>query len=169
MIEEAGLARDAAILDVGGGASSLAAELADRGYRDITVVDISASALRKCPGADRASISMLAADVRSNDFGRVFDLWHDRAFMHFLVTEEDQAAYLETLERALGPGGHIVIATFGPDGPERCSGLPVKRYGADELAARLGREFALVSSRTVEHRTPSGGAQQFLYAHFRRD
>ena len=169
MIEEAGLTRDAAILDVGGGASSLAAELADRGYRDITVVDISESALRKGPAGDRPAVRKVVADVRTHDFGRVFDLWHDRAFMHFLVTEEDQAAYLESLERALGPGGHVVIATFGPDGPQRCSGLPVKRYGADELASRLGREFALVSSRTIEHRTPSGGAQQFLYAHFRRD
>jgi SAM-dependent methyltransferase len=168
MIEAAGLANDAAILDVGGGASRLASGLAELGYEDITVADLSAQALSQLPGEQEA-IRRVVADVRSHDFGRQFDLWHDRAAFHFMVKREDQVAYLSTLTRTLRSPGHVVIATFGPDGPERCSGLPVKRYGADELEASLGASFSMVSTKVVEHTTPSGSLQQFLYAHLRRD
>ena len=167
MIRDAGLPLDAAILDVGGGTSRLASELAGLGYTDVTVADISARALREAPGAD-PTIQTVVADVRSHDFGREFDLWHDRAVFHFMITEQDQEAYLGTLRRTLRAGGHLVIATFGPEGPDRCSGLPVQRYGADQLSSRLGGDFALESTRTVEHRTPAGRTQEFLYARFRR-
>ena len=168
MIEGAGLANDAAILDVGGGASRLASELAELGYEDITVADLSSQALSQSPDR-REAIRRVAADVRSHDFGRQFDLWHDRAVFHFMVSSEDQEAYLSTLMRTLRSPGHLVIATFGPDGPERCSGLPVKRYGTDELASRLGGAFSIASTKVVEHITPSGNPQQFLYARLRRD
>ena len=168
MIEWAGLANDAAILDVGGGASRLASELAELGYEDITVADLSSHALSQSPDK-REAIRRVCADVRSHDFGRQFDLWHDRAVFHFMVSSEDQEAYLSTLMRTLRSPGHLVIATFGPDGPERCSGLPVKRYGTDELASRLGGAFSIASTKVVEHITPSGNPQQFLYARLRRD
>jgi SAM-dependent methyltransferase len=167
LIEASGVPREAAIADVGGGASRLAAELAGRGYSDITVADLSAEALAEA-GTGAEGVSTVVADVRDHDFGRRFDLWHDRAVFHFMVDERDQAAYLATLNRSLRRGGSVVIATFGPDGPERCSGLPVVRYGAAELAERLGPEFEAVSSELHEHTTPSGNAQQFLYATFRR-
>jgi ubiquinone/menaquinone biosynthesis C-methylase UbiE len=172
LIEAADLPRERPLLDVGGGASKLAGELLDRGYSDITVADISASALSKAQaqlGSSAKAIEWLEADVRSHDFARRYDLWHDRAAFHFMVDPKDQEAYLDTLQRTLKPGGHLVIATFGPDGPTRCSGLPVARYGSADLAERLGPGFQLISEALEVHDTPAGIHQQFLYAHFQRN
>jgi SAM-dependent methyltransferase len=171
LIDEAGLTRDAAILDVGGGASGLAGKLLEAGFRDITVVDLSAAALEKARtelGERAARINWVVADAREYDFGRQFDLWHDRALFHFMVEAPDRDGYLTALKRSLRPGGHLVIATFGPEGPTQCSGLPVSRYGIEELSAGLESEFEPVSSELHLHRTPSGREQQFLSAHFRR-
>jgi ubiquinone/menaquinone biosynthesis C-methylase UbiE len=170
LIEEAGVARDAAILDVGGGASSLAARLLDAGYTNVTVADISVAALERARSAfdgDAERISWVAADVRDHHFGRGIDLWHDRAAFHFMVSATDRDGYLATLRRTLNPGGHLVLATFGPEGPTRCSGLPVSRYGAQELTELLP-DFELRSSRLQVHHTPAGTPQQFLYAHLQR-
>jgi SAM-dependent methyltransferase len=169
-ITEAAPDRSTSILDVGGGASRLAAELLARGYEDLTVADISARAMERAradlgPGASR--VSWVEADVRSHDFGRPFDLWHDRAAFHFMVEPGDRDRYLEVLARTLRPGGDLILATFGPDGPAECSGRPVDRYDAESLAGVLGPDFTPVSSRRVEHRTPSGRTQQFVYARFR--
>lgn len=172
LIAEAGLAPDAAIVDVGGGASHLAAELLARGYRDVTVLDISPAALERSRadlGADADQVTWIAADIGHHDFGRRFDLWHDRALFHFMVEPAARAVYLAALERALRPGGHAILATFGPQGPTECSGLPVARYDAAAIADELGDEYTPVSSRLVEHRTPAGAAQQFTYAHLRRN
>lgn len=165
-IDATGVPCDAAIIDVGGGASSLAAHLLDAGYSDLTVADISGAALEEAQGqleGSPDSIDWIVADVRNHDFGRSFDLWHDRALFHFMVEPEDRAAYLHTLRRALRPGGFVVMATFGPDGPTRCSGLPVDRYGEAELVAALGGEFRATSTRTELHTTPAGSVQPFLY------
>jgi SAM-dependent methyltransferase len=171
LIEEAQVDRDVAILDAGGGASTLASDLLDAGYTDITVADLSASSLDQAKAqlrqqADR--VKWVEADIRNHDFDRRFDLWHDRALFHFMVQPADRVAYLDTLRQTLRPGGHLVIATFGPQGPTRCSGLPVNRYSDDGLWQSLGDDFALISSRLDVHRTPSGASQQFLYAHLQR-
>jgi ubiquinone/menaquinone biosynthesis C-methylase UbiE len=170
MIATLALPLDAPIVDVGGGASGLARELLALGHSDITVIDISSRALERAregfEGADR--VEWVVGDVREHDFGRRFALWHDRAVFHFMVSEEDRNAYLATLERSVEPGGHLVIATFGPEGPERCSGLPVRRYSTDELAATIGDRVELESSQLEVHRTPSGATQQFLFAHLMR-
>ena len=164
MIDALELPPDAPIVDVGGGASRLPEELVRHGHTDITVLDISVHAFERArdafPEADR--VEWVVADVRDHDFGRRFALWHDRAVFHFMVTPEDREAYLATMRKSLQPQGHVLMATFGPDGPTHCSGLPVARYGADELAATL--EFELVSSHLEQHRTPRGKSQQFLYA-----
>jgi SAM-dependent methyltransferase len=172
LIEESGLPRTAAIVDVGGGgASRLAAELLRVGHTDITIADISPAAL-ECAKAElgepSAGIAWVEADVRSHDFSRSFDLWHDRAVFHFMVDPVDRNGYLRSLGKALRPGGHLILATFGPDGPDTCSGLPVQRYSAALLSEALGSDFELLSSRLEDHRTPSGRRQQFLYAHMRR-
>ncbi len=156
-----------AVLDVGGGASPLAGELLDRGYRDVTVADISGRALERARAALDArggEVTWAEADVRDHDFGREFDLWHDRALFHFMVEEADREGYLRTLRRSLRRRGHIVLATFGPDGPTACSGLPVRRYDAGALATALGGDFELLASRTETHVTPRGAAQQFVFA-----
>jgi SAM-dependent methyltransferase len=171
LIEEAALARDAAILDAGGGASNLAGHLLRVGYTDITVADISEAALRHSReelGPDAERITWLQTDLRTHGLGRRFDLWHDRAVLHFMVDPADRAAYLDTLRDAVRPSGHLIVATFGPEGPAQCSGLPVDRYSAAELAALLADDFELLSSRLLLHRTPSGTTQQFLYGHLVR-
>jgi SAM-dependent methyltransferase len=170
MIDELDLRPDVPIVDVGGGTSRLARELVTRGHTDVTVADLSGAALERArngfTGADR--VTWVVADVRTHDFGRRFALWHDRAVFHFMVGDEDRHGYLATLERSVEPGGHVILATFGPDGPTRCSGLPVTRYGAAELAAELGGVFELRGEREVSHTTPSGADQAFVYASFRR-
>jgi 2-polyprenyl-3-methyl-5-hydroxy-6-metoxy-1,4-benzoquinol methylase len=171
LIREAGLPADAAILDVGGGVSRLAGALLAAGYSDVTVADISAAALRRAQtelGDDAKGVTWVEADVRDHDFGRRYDLWHDRAVLHFMVAPGDREAYVDTLERTVQPGGHVIVATFGPDGPTRCSALPVARYGAPEVSRLLGDGFEPLSSMLRVHRTPSGSEQQFLHAHLRR-
>ncbi|MDX6622866.1 MAG: hypothetical protein QOE75_798 [Solirubrobacterales bacterium] len=169
-IGEAALPLDAAIIDVGGGASRLAAELVGTGHSDVSVADLSAKALGRAQadlGENAGAVAWIEADVREHDFGRRFDLWHDRAVFHFMVDPADRDSYLAVLHHSLRPGGHLILATFGPDGPTECSGLAVNRYDADTLLKTLGGDFKLVSSQLTEHRTPSGRGQQFLYAHLR--
>ncbi len=170
MINAAELPPDAAIIDVGGGASHLAGELQRLGFTDITVADISAAALRAGAelGADSTAISFIEADVRNHDFGREFDLWHDRAVFHFMVEPDDRECYLSTLRASLRPGGYLVLATFGPEGPRQCSDLPVQRYGASEMREVIGEEFEPVLFQAHVHATPSGNEQHFQYALFRR-
>jgi SAM-dependent methyltransferase len=168
MIEGLELSTDAPIVDVGGGASPLAGTLLERGFTDVTVVDVSAPALAKAReeiGADAARVDWVVADVRSHDFGRRFALWHDRAVFHFLVDAADRDLYLGALERSLESGGHVVLATFGPEGPTSCSGLPTARYDAAELAEVFAPVATLVSDRLEVHETPGGNEQQFTYVH----
>ncbi len=161
--------RTAAILDVGGGASRLVDHLLALGYRDLTVVDIADEALaltRERLEEQADLVTFEVAEVTRLELLRPVDLWHDRAVLHFLIDPADQAAYSRRLHAALRPGGHAVIAAFGPAGPERCSGLPVHRYDAQELARTLGLE--LVESHAEAHRTPDDREQAFVYAVLRR-
>jgi SAM-dependent methyltransferase len=171
LIQAAALDKTAAIIDIGGGASSLAGELLHRGYTNLTVADISAGALdyaKAALGDEAGLIDWVQADVRAHNFGRTFALWHDRAVFHFMVAPRDRSRYLATLRRTLAADGHLVVSTFGPNGPTRCSGLPVQRYDVDELEDAFGNEFAVLSSNLETHRTPSGASQQFLSAHLKR-
>jgi SAM-dependent methyltransferase len=166
LIQGAGLLPEAAILDVGGGASTLVDHLLAAGFADLTVVDIAPAALdaaRARMGAAASRVQWIAADITGWQPVRRYGLWHDRAVFHFLVDPTLRARYVDVLRTALVPGGHVVIATFGPEGPTRCSGLDVRRYSADELSAVLGPSFHLVGSQVEEHITPAGGTQQFLY------
>ena len=159
------------IIDVGGGASLLVDELLRQGYTDLTVLDISGTALqtvRSRLGEHPTGVQLLEADVLSFEPTRRYALWHDRAVFHFLVEAVDRKRYIAALQRGLLEDGHVVIATFGPQGPEKCSGLPVRRHDSTTLAAELGNEFALTDSALVLHRTPSGAEQQLLYCHFQR-
>jgi SAM-dependent methyltransferase len=171
MIEMLGLEPEARIIDVGGGASRLADGLLNAGYRHITVLDISEQALQQSQArlGERANlVEWIAADVTTFQPDTPWDLWHDRAVFHFLVTEEARAEYRRTLERALRPGGHVIIATFGPGGPETCSGLSVVRYDPEGLAAALGANFRLCHTAIEQHTTPTGRQQEFLYCWLQR-
>jgi SAM-dependent methyltransferase len=141
---------DAPIIDIGGGASRLVDHLVDEGYRYVTVLDLSDRALaitRSRLGVRSAHVSWIIADVTTWQPTRIFEVWHDRAAFHFLTRSQDRSAYAECVRNAVAVGGHVIIGTFAPDGPERCSGLPVSRHDAVSLAAVLGRSFKLVESR----------------------
>jgi len=159
-----------AVIDIGGGTSRLADSLLKRGFLDVTVLDLSSAALKAAQarlGSVADQIHWLAADVTAWQPTQAYDVWHDRAAFHFLVSESDRAAYLSRLARALKLGGYAVIATFAPDGPEQCSGLPVRRYDADTLSETLGADFQLMKTLRHEHVTPWGASQPFQFSVFR--
>ena len=170
MLTDCGVDPHHSVVDVGGGSSSLAARLVEDGWTDVTVVDVSSEALASARArcADPARIRWLDVDLLQWTPDRTYDVWHDRAFFHFLVEEADVVTYRDTLRQALVPGGVAVVATFAPDGPTQCSGLPVHRYHADELARVLGPRMRVVEAAREEHRTPSGSVQPFTGVALRR-
>ena len=171
MFDAAGVQAGASVIDVGGGASPLAEALLERGFGDITVLDISAAGMayaRQRLGARAEQVGWLVADVRTWAPERRYAVWHDRAVFHFLISAEDRRQYVPTLEAATEPGTVAVFGLFAPDGPQRCSGLPVARYGAQDLAGELGSGWKLISQDREEHRTPAGAIQPFTWAALRR-
>ncbi|CAN7388627.1 class I SAM-dependent methyltransferase [Aminobacter sp. LjRoot7] len=167
----AGATPDAAIVDIGAGASHLVDALISRGFDDVTVLDISRVALdadRARLGPDASHVSWIRSDVTAWQPDRRYDIWHDRAAFHFLTTVADQAAYKAVLKRALKAGGHAIIGTFAPDGPEKCSGLPIVRHDADSIGKLLGGSFELIDTRRHEHRTPWDSVQLFQFSTFRK-
>jgi 2-polyprenyl-3-methyl-5-hydroxy-6-metoxy-1,4-benzoquinol methylase len=160
-----------AIIDIGGGASRLVDALVEKGYRDVTVLDLSerAVSIAKMRLGERAAmVKWIVADVTQWEPQRSYDLWHDRAAFHFLTEVSDRAAYIDRLRKAVRRGGHAIVGTFALGGPERCSGLPVVRYDAAQLSAALTPSFALVDMRRDDHKTPWGAIQHFQFSVFRR-
>jgi len=158
------------VIDVGGGASRLAEALLERGVR-LTILDIAEAALDKSRarlGEQADAVEWVAADITKWRPEASCDLWHDRALFHFLIEPAERGAYAETMAAAVEPGGHAVIATFAPDGPERCSGLPVCRYDANALALEFAPHFQLIDEVREAHVTPAGKLQSFQYCLLRR-
>ena len=157
----------APIIDVGGGASTLVDGLLNAGYRTVTVLDLAPSALaiaqeRIGPRTYRATWiagSILDAPLPSQGYA----VWHDRAVFHFLTDPRDRAEYVAQTHRALRPGGHAIVASFGPEGPAKCSGLDVARYSPEGMHAEFGAGFRLLDNRREDHHTPSGAVQAFVY------
>jgi 2-polyprenyl-3-methyl-5-hydroxy-6-metoxy-1,4-benzoquinol methylase len=165
--------RAAPIIDVGAGASVLVDNLLEAGYRDLSVLDLSETALKISQarlGADSAKVKWMRADVLRADLDeRGYAVWHDRAVFHFLTDAADRQAYVDQVRRAVRPGGHVLVATFAEDGPDHCSGLPVVRYSAKGLHSEFGTGFQLVRGEHEDHRTPGGAEQSFLYCLCRRE
>lgn len=171
MLDAAGMTTSTCVLDVGGGDSRLVDALTARGLRCLAVLDVSGAALERARArlGPAASIpTWIEADVTGDWTVQPMDIWHDRAVFHFLTSPEDRAAYRRHLLEVLRPAGGAIIATFGPDGPEKCSNLPVERYTPESLLAELGPSFELVEARSHVHTTPWGSAQSFQYSHLRR-
>lgn len=170
LIALVGASRHSTVIDVGGGASRLVDCLVAEGYDDVTVLDLSAAALAKADAriGDRPiKVRWLVADATTWEPSRSYDVWHDRAAFHFLTDANDQAAYVDRLRRGLQRGGHAIIGTFAPGGPDKCSGLPVARHDAKSLGETLGAEFVLIDTRRHEHPTPWGATQHFQFSTFR--
>ena len=172
LIAKAGATAASSVIDVGGGASRLVDALVENGFLNVTVLDLSDAALmaakaRLLSRADQ--VRWVVADVTEwEPHGLIYDIWHDRAAFHFLTEGHDRMAYVARLINAVKPGGQAIIATFAPDGPERCSGLPVARYDAQSLRRVVGDAFDLIETLRHEHRTPWGSEQHFQFSLFRR-
>ena len=171
MIEDSRMGVDAGIIDVGGGSSVLVDQLLADDYSDVTVLDISERALANSAerlGARAAEVHWIVSDVLAWTPARDYHVWHDRAVFHFLTDERERAVYRATLLKALRPKGTLILGAFAEDGPERCSGLPVKRWSAAPLAFEIGPEFRLIESIGENHRTPAGAVQPFTWTRFER-
>ncbi|MDP1871286.1 MAG: class I SAM-dependent methyltransferase [Gallionella sp.] len=172
LIHNTSLGKDAAIIDVGGGASTLVDDLASEGFSDLTVLDLSDAALsvaRQRLGKRADAVHWMEGDITRAEFPvHRFDIWHDRAVFHFLTAPAERQAYVERVMRSVRPGGHVIVATFAEDGPEKCSGLPVMRYQPESLHAEFGDAFLLVAHEKEVHHTPFGTDQQFVYCYCRK-
>ena len=173
LIRAAHVPTSAEIIDVGGGASTLVDDLLAHGYQHLSVLDISGAALAAAKmrlGAKANSVHWLEANILDVQLPKHhFDVWHDRAVFHFLLTPEQRHAYVQTVLHAVRPGGLVIVATFGEGGPSMCSGLPVKRYSPDALHDEFGEPFILLGHEEESHTTPAGKIQQFVYCLCRKD
>ncbi len=171
LIRATGAARSGPVFDAGGGASTLVDQLLAGGYTDISVLDVSGKALERSRarlGEQADAVHWIESDVTAFVPSRRYEVWHDRAVFHFLTDPGERSKYIDVLERALLPCGHLLLATFGPEGPERCSGLPVQRHDIGTLQLLLADRFDLRDHAFEVHQTPSGSAQQFLYSWWQR-
>ena len=171
LIRATGVDANASIIDIGGGAARLVDTLLDEGFEAVTVLDLSEKALATSKarlGARGKRVQWIVADITMWEPSQTCDVWHDRAALHFLTDPKDRAAYAECVSRAVRPGGHIIIGTFAPDGPERCSGLPVVRHDAGTLGELLGPSFKLAETKRHDHQTPAGVIQRFQFSRFQR-
>lgn len=166
------LSKDAEVIDVGGGASTLPDDLLAKGYRNISVLDISSEAIKVSKdrlGNQSNLIHWIEADVTQAALKENhYDLWHDRAVFHFLTRSDDRQKYVHNLNKALKPGGYVLLATFGPNGPLKCSGLEIVRYSSESLRGEMGEKFKLEKYFTEIHKTPFNTTQEFLYCLFRK-
>jgi len=167
LIHTASTNKDAAIIDIGGGESTLVDDLFNEGYRNLSVLDISQKAIdiaKSRMGQNASAIQWYCVDIAQASLPEAhFDIWHDRAVFHFLTKQSDRDQYVERVKRSLKHGGYVIMATFGPEGPTQCSDLDVERYDTQELHNQFGDSFELLQSSTEMHQTPMGTTQQFLY------
>jgi ubiquinone/menaquinone biosynthesis C-methylase UbiE len=171
-IRETGVGKSAQIIDVGGGSSTLVDDLLAAGFENVTVLDISGAALRCAQdrlGVLTSTVKWVEADITQADLlPKVYDVWHDRAVFHFLTRADDRHRYVQAANRSVKTGGHVIVASFGPGAPERCSGLEVVRYTPETMHDEFGNDFELVDSTTQIHHTPFGTDQQFIYCYCRK-
>ena len=172
-IQNTGIRKTGHIIDVGGGTSTLVDDLIGDGFQHISVLDVSGAALRLTQqrlGAQANHVKWIEADITQADLPhQAYDLWHDRAVFHFLTHAEDRQRYVEAVRHSVRKGGHVIVATFAPDGPERCSGLEVVRYSPKGLHSEFGHGFEVVDSARETHHTPFGTEQRFIYCYCRKD
>jgi len=172
-IQNTGVQKTNHIIDIGGGASTLVDDLLVAGFQNISVLDVSGTALqvaRQRLGARADNVSWIEADItQANLPYQAYDVWHDRAVFHFLTQAADRQHYVNTVRQAVRKGGHVIVATFAPDGPDHCSGLEVVRYSPESLHDEFGEGFEIVGSTHETHHTPFGKEQKFIYCYCRKD
>ena len=160
--------KSASVIDIGGGASRLVDTLVAEGHNHVAVLDLSAHALdiaKSRMGHNAGTVEWIVGNVTTWKPAHQYDIWHDRAVFHFLTDQADRTAYVRQVMKSVKPGGHVIVATFAPDGPDQCSGLPVARYDPEQLHGEFGPSFELLEHATEEHKTPWGSVQHFVYCH----
>ena len=171
-IRNTGIQKTEPIIDVGGGASTLVDDLIENAFQNITVLDVSGTALqvaRQRLGVRAAHVNWIESDITQVDLPQnTYGVWHDRAVFHFLTQAKERQHYVETVRNSVRKGGHVIVATFAPDGPERCSGLAVMRYSPESLHSEFGDDFEVVDSTRETHHTPFGTDQKFIYCYCRK-
>lgn len=171
-IEHTGIQKSDHIIDVGGGASTLVNDLLEHGFQNITVLDVSGTALQLAQqqlGELAKAVHWIEADITRAELPpAAYDVWHDRAVFHFLTKANERQRYVDTVRKSVRKGGHVIVATFAPDGPERCSGLEVMRYSPESLHSEFGEDFEVVDSTRETHHTPFGTEQKFIYCYCRK-
>jgi SAM-dependent methyltransferase len=170
-IKKLSLGGPASFIDIGGGASTLVDALLDKNWSDVSVLDIAESALavpKARLGFAAGQVNWIVADITKWQPTRQYDVWHDRAVYHFLTEPAQRLAYREVLQSSVKQGGHVILATFALDGPEKCSGLPVQRHDAVSAMRELGPDFELLDTWPQAHTTPGGNVQKFNWCLFRR-
>ncbi|MBE9563696.1 MAG: class I SAM-dependent methyltransferase [Proteobacteria bacterium] len=171
LILATGIEKSASIIDIGGGASTLVDFLLTAEYQNISVLDISGSAIEQAKqrlGKHANKVNWIEQDITSFVAEQKFDVWHDRAVFHFLTDADDRSQYVKSMSRSLQSGSHAIIATFNLDGPEKCSGLDIVRYSTESLSEIFSENFKLIETKTEEHKTPGGKSQSFVYCRFVR-
>lgn len=169
LIQELNLAKDAVIIDVGGGDSFLVDHLLELGYTNITVLDISQAALARAQerlGAKAALVQWIEADASVFEAPQAYDCWHDRATFHFLRDENEIQHYLATARKGIKPGGQLILGTFFEEGPTKCSGIEIKQYSQESMTEKLSKWFHKIKCITKEHLTPFNTIQQFVFCSF---
>jgi len=172
LITKEELSTDASIIDVGGGASTLSLKLFDAGYKNLTILDISAISLnhsKEVFGESADKVTWIESDITEFNPTHSYDVWHDRAVFHFLLDADDRAHYVDVLNNTLNVGGYLVLAAFAVGGPEKCSGQEIIQYDITTLAHELGSGYRLLEQRSEQHNTPDGNEQQFNYFRFIRE
>ena len=171
-IQKTGIQKTDHIIDVGGGASTLVDDLIEDGFQNVTILDVSGTALqvaRQRLGSRAVVVNWIEVDITQAALpDDAYDVWHDRAVFHFLTQAADRQHYIETVRHSVRLGGHVIVATFAPDGPERCSGLEVVRYSPESLHSEFGEDFEVVDSTRETHHTPFGTEQRFIYCYCRK-
>ncbi|WP_018926365.1 class I SAM-dependent methyltransferase [Pseudomonas umsongensis] len=172
LIQQTGVPFSASIIDVGGGASTLVDDLIENGFTQLSVLDLSASALATAKhrlGSNAGKVIWIEGDIIEISLPpQTYDVWHDRAVFHFLISADERQAYIEKILTSVKPGGYVIVATFAEDGPTQCSGLPVRRYSANELHSEFGEPFELLGHEKEDHHTPFGTIQKFVYCYCRK-
>ncbi len=172
MILQTNVSKEKAIIDIGGGNSTLVDDLVEHGFADISVLDISSKAIEESKKRLKyraKKIEWIEADITEVSLPEnKFDVWHDRAVFHFLTTRDDRKKYIELVMQSLKVGGHIIVASFGLDGPKKCSGLDVVRYSPETMHDEFGEKFKLIKSIKETHKTPFETTQEFIYCYCRK-
>lgn len=170
-IEQSNLPLSAKIIDVGGGDGFLVDYLLEEGYEDITVLDISAAAIEKAKlrlGEKAGAVKWIISDITSFKPTEQYDLWHDRAVFHFLITDEDIAVYRKLVAESIHANGNMIIGTFSEQGPKKCSGIDIRQYSSESLTEQFSEHFERTSTLTENHKTPFDTFQNFVFCTFKK-